>query len=208
MPTAQERAARGAPAGTAKKFPALAVALGVAGLVLVIGIAAFVMHQKRQAKAGDQTNPEVAAQPASALPQAPALAAKPAVASAAPAPEPAPQPAADNAAPATLPNPAPAPAAQAPLPAEPVAVPTPAAPKVAIIKPAAPQPDAEKTTILNAVNDSLNDGAKCMQLKKYDCAIANANAVLRISPNNARALEMKRKAKAEQEKALSQINIE
>ena len=120
VPTAQERAARSAPVAAAKKFPTLAVALGVAGLVLVVGIAAFVMHQKRQGEAGAQTNSEMPAPSASALPEAPALAAKPAVASAAPAPERAPQPAADNAAPATLPSPAPAPAAQAPLPAAPV----------------------------------------------------------------------------------------
>lgn len=191
------------------KFPAVAVALSVSGLVVAIGIGAFVMHQKRQSEPSVQTNSEMASKTSSALPAAPAAVSKPDVASAAPASESTPHPSTENAVQANVPSPSSEPANA--VPATPLAPSAPeqkSAPKVAAIKPKVPQPDAENNTIQKAIKDSLEDGTKCMKSKKYDCAIANANAVLRISPNNARAIEMKRKAKAEQEKALSQINIE
>lgn len=59
-----------------------------------------------------------------------------------------------------------------------------------------------------AINASLDEGAQCMSKKKYDCAIGNANTVLRLDPGNARAQDMKRKAKEAQDHALSQIDIQ
>jgi hypothetical protein len=59
-----------------------------------------------------------------------------------------------------------------------------------------------------AINASLDEGSQCMNRKKYDCAIGNANTVLRLDPANAPALDMKHKAKEAQERALSQIEIQ
>jgi outer membrane biosynthesis protein TonB len=59
-----------------------------------------------------------------------------------------------------------------------------------------------------AINASLEEGVQCMNRKKFDCAIGNANTVLRLDPGNARARDMKRKAKEAQDRALSQIEIE
>lgn len=59
-----------------------------------------------------------------------------------------------------------------------------------------------------AINASLEEGNRCMGRKKYDCAISSANTVLRLDAHNSRALDMKRKAKAAQDKAISQIEIQ
>ena len=59
-----------------------------------------------------------------------------------------------------------------------------------------------------AVAAALDDGAECFNKKKFDCAIANANTVLRFSPGNRQAQDMKRRAKDAQDKALSSIQIQ
>ena len=59
-----------------------------------------------------------------------------------------------------------------------------------------------------AIAASLDEGMQCMNQKKFDCAIANANTVLRLSPGNRQAQDMKRRAKEAQERAMSQIRIE
>jgi hypothetical protein len=59
-----------------------------------------------------------------------------------------------------------------------------------------------------AIDGTLEEGEKCMARKKYDCAITNANTVLRLDPGNPRGAEMKRRAKDAQDRALSEINIQ
>ena len=114
-----------------------------------------------------------------------------------PAAEPEPEPAA---APAPAPEPAPAPApAPAPVvekPAKPVKVTPP------------PAPVKQTTGLESVITDSLSEASHCMSQRKYDCAIANANAVLRMDKGNRPAQDIKRKAKEAQDKALSQIQIE
>ena len=116
-----------------------------------------------------------------------------------PAAEPEPEPAA---APAPAPEPAPEPApAAAPAPV----VEKPAKP-VKVTPP--PAPVKQTTGLESAITDSLSEASHCMSQRKYDCAIANANAVLRMDTGNRHALDIKRKAKEAQDKALSQIQIE
>ena len=81
-------------------------------------------------------------------------------------------------------------------PAKPVKVTPPAAP---VSKPSG---------LESVITDSLSEASHCMSQRKYDCAIANANAVLRMDTGNRYALDIKRKAKDAQDKALSQIQIE
>ncbi|QYG05373.1 zinc ribbon domain-containing protein [Janthinobacterium sp. PAMC25594] len=98
--------------------------------------------------------------------------------------------------PAPEPAPEPAPAPVAEKPAKPVKVTPPAAP-------------VNKAAGLESViTESLSEASHCMSQRKYDCAIANANAVLRMDKGNRYALDIKRKAKDAQDKALSQIQIE
>ncbi|PIG28267.1 hypothetical protein CLU93_2543 [Janthinobacterium sp. 35] len=124
-----------------------------------------------------------------------AKAAEPAVTPAVPAPTPTPAPA-PVASPAPAPEPAPAPAPVVEKPAKPVKVTPPAAP-------------VNKAAGLESViTESLSEASHCMSQRKYDCAIANANAVLRMDKGNRYALDIKRKAKDAQDKALSQIQIE
>ncbi|MDO8074727.1 hypothetical protein O3299_24600 [Janthinobacterium sp. SUN176] len=114
-----------------------------------------------------------------------------------PAAEPEPEPAAAPApVPAPAPAPAPVPAPVAEKPAKPVKVTPPAAP---VSKPSG---------LESVITDSLSEASHCMSQRKYDCAIANANAVLRMDTGNRYALDIKRKAKEAQDKALSQIQIE
>ncbi|WP_218069322.1 hypothetical protein, partial [Janthinobacterium sp. HH107] len=103
--------------------------------------------------------------------------------------------------PQPVPAPAPAPAVEKPAPvAEKPAKP------VKVTPPAAP---VKQTSGLESViTDSLSEASHCMSQRKYDCAIANANAVLRMDTGNRHALDIKRKAKEAQDKALSQIQIE
>ncbi|WP_216354574.1 hypothetical protein, partial [Janthinobacterium sp. GW460P] len=123
-----------------------------------------------------------------------ATAAEPAVAPAAPAPAPV-------AAPAPEPVPAPAPAVEKPAPvAEKPAKPVKVTPP--------PAPVKQTSGLESVITDSLSEASHCMSQRKYDCAIANANAVLRMDTGNRYALDIKRKAKEAQDKALSQIQIE
>lgn len=71
--------------------------------------------------------------------------------------------------------------------------------------PAAPRDDG---VMASAITASLDEGMQCMNQKKFDCAITNANAVLRLAPGNRQAQDMKRRAKEAQERAMSQIRIE
>lgn len=108
--------------------------------------------------------------------------------------------------PAPVPAAAPAPVAEpAPAPVAPPVVEKTAKP-VKAVPPAAP---VNKSAGLESViTDSLSEASHCMSQRKYDCAIANANAVLRMDTGNRHALDIKRKAKEAQDKALSQIQIE
>ena len=72
--------------------------------------------------------------------------------------------------------------------------------------PAAPANQAAR--LESVITESLSEASHCMSQRKYDCAIANANAVLRMDKGNRYALDIKRKAKDAQDKALSQIQIE
>lgn len=59
-----------------------------------------------------------------------------------------------------------------------------------------------------AISAALDDAAQCFNQKQFDCAIANANTVLRFSPGNRQALDMKRRAREAQDRALSLIQIQ
>ena len=54
----------------------------------------------------------------------------------------------------------------------------------------------------------IEDGEACMAKKKYDCAIANAKAALRIEPASAGAKALQRRAELEQKKAMESISIQ
>ena len=110
------------------------------------------------------------------------------------------------------PPPVPAPVAPAPSPAptqtpKPVVVPTPSAsvatPNASPMPPANP---ANKNTIV--AQELLNDADLCFAKKKYECAINEGNAVLKIDPGNIRAKTLVQKAHAEQKKALESISIQ
>jgi hypothetical protein len=77
-------------------------------------------------------------------------------------------------------------------------------------KPTAPAPDAaaQNPTIRAAIAGSLADGTSCFGNKKYDCAISNADAVLRLDPHNSLALSLRRRAKAAQDAALNSLSIQ
>lgn len=69
-------------------------------------------------------------------------------------------------------------------------------------------PVSKNSGLESVITESLSEASHCMSQRKYDCAIANANAVLRMDTGNRHALDIKRKAKEAQDKALSQIQIE
>lgn len=133
-------------------------------------------------------------------------------------------------------QPAPAPVPQAAAPVQAVAVPvaptaptaTPAAPAPAAAPVVAtavePQPAVAKSppavrrhqpsiVVERAkpanpvVAGILDEGNACMTAKRYDCAIANANAALRVSPNDARAHALREHATTAQRQALNSISI-
>lgn len=182
------------------------IAAAVAAVVLLGGAGAYYFLSGKPSVTAPVSAPTLAAEettPAAEQPLAisdPALdgattadfAATPA-ADAEPAPVPAPVPAA---APAPVPAPAPAPVPVAEKPAKPVKVTPP------------PAPVKQTTGLESVITDSLSEASHCMSQRKYDCAIANANAVLRMDTGNRYALDIKRKAKEAQDKALSQIQIE
>jgi len=180
------------------------IAAAVAVVVLLGGAGAYYFLSGKPPVAAPEAAPTVPPEPAPAAEKPlvisdPALdgatAAEPAVTPAVPAPVPAPV-----AAPAPAPEPAPAPApAPAPVVEKP-AKPVKAAPPVA--------PANQAAGLESVITESLSEASHCMSQRKYDCAIANANAVLRMDKGNRYALDIKRKAKDAQDKALSQIQIE
>ena len=58
------------------------------------------------------------------------------------------------------------------------------------------------------ISSILEDGEACFQARKFDCAISSSNAALRIRDGDQRALSLKERAKADQEKALKSITIQ
>lgn len=74
----------------------------------------------------------------------------------------------------------------------------------------APPADAggQNATIRAAIDGSLADGNSCFGNKKFDCAITNADAVLRLDPRNNQALSLRRRAKAAQDSALNALSIQ
>ncbi len=176
-----------------KNTPMVAIAGGAAVIAVVLGVGGYFFFGKSNdtAVAPDEekvamVNPSVPAPaPESTMAAAPETPAVPA-SDALPADQNVPPPA------------QPAPAATAP----PV---TATPPPVALRQESAGN---SAGALAMAINASLEEGSRCMALKKYDCAISSANTVLRLDAHNSRALDMKRKAKAAQDKAISQIEIQ
>ncbi|WP_159835351.1 hypothetical protein [Burkholderia sp. 8Y] len=101
----------------------------------------------------------------------------------------------------------------APAPAQ-TAAPEPAAPAPHVREkpkksaPSAETSGGENATIRAAIAGNLSDGTSCFSNKKFDCAISNADAVLRLDPHNAQALSLRKRAKAAQQSALNNMSIE
>jgi tetratricopeptide (TPR) repeat protein len=75
--------------------------------------------------------------------------------------------------------------------------------------PPTPAPAFAQATRDNSVINSLMDDADtCSNARKYDCAISNAKAVLRLDPQHARARALLRHAETEQKRALDSITVE
>ena len=68
--------------------------------------------------------------------------------------------------------------------------------------------EAQNATIRAAIAGNLNEGEGCYASKKYDCAISNADAVLRLDPRNSEAISLRRRAKSAQAAALDNVSIE
>jgi hypothetical protein len=187
------------------KLPILPIVLGVTSLIVLIAAGGIylVTSQSSTIKAKQPAVVLAPAQPGN-LPRmgenqgGPAVSAVPAVtpvptdvapAVSAPAAPPVvadkPKPAGGSIAPARVPEPEPAPVVVDQAPAAKAANPMQA-----------------------AIDGTLEEGEKCMARKKYDCAISNANTVMRLDPGNPRGAEMKRRAKDAQDRALSEINIQ
>lgn len=117
----------------------------------------------------------------------------------------------------TQPQTAPQAQTQPPAPAQ-STVPEPAAPTPHVRekpkKSAAPADanansnSSENATIRAAIAGNLADGNGCFSNKKFDCAISNADAVLRLDPHNAQALSLRKRARAAQQSALNSMSIE
>jgi len=58
-----------------------------------------------------------------------------------------------------------------------------------------------------ALDSVLEEGEMCFNQKKFDCAIASANAALKISQQDVRAIRLREKAEDGQKRALSSITI-
>ncbi|SDR55247.1 hypothetical protein SAMN05443245_7638 [Paraburkholderia fungorum] len=223
---------RSLPANRSKKLLIGSIAIVVLGVAVGAGLFIRSQHAK---PTGDQ--PQEASAPATAAaapasdtaPTAATATASQSVAASQAGAQPATQPAASGpanvvdssasttaasqtdlpAAPQTA-EPAPAPAPEAPVAApQPEATATaPAHPKPR--KPVATPADAgaQSPTIRAAIDGSLADGTRCFEDKKYDCAISNANAVLRLDPHNSQALSLRRRAKSAQDNALNSLSIQ
>ena len=189
------------------KFPVLPIVLGVTSLIVLIAAGGIylVTNQSATIKVKQPAVVLAPAQPDN-LPRMGENQGGPAV-SAAPAPAAAPVPA--LVAPAI-------PAQSAPTDEGKPDKPKPAVLSSAPVRaPTPPSADVDQTPAAKAANPmqaaidgTLEEGEKCMARKKYDCAISNANTVMRLDPGNPRAAEMKRKAKDAQDRALSEINIQ
>jgi hypothetical protein len=96
---------------------------------------------------------------------------------------------------------------------------TPAAPPAQnpTLAPARPKPrkstrtanaDGQNPTVRAAIEGSLADGNLCFSSKKFDCAITNSDAVLRLDPHNSQAMALRRRAKGAQDNALNSLSIQ
>ena len=70
------------------------------------------------------------------------------------------------------------------------------------------EPERPASNAASEVAAFLQDGEKCFQARRYDCAIAKANEALRVDPGSAPARQLKTAAAEEQQRALKQIKIE
>jgi hypothetical protein len=189
------------PTPPAKPFPVGVIAAVAVLVVVIAGGAFYALRGGDQSSSAGQVNPNPA-------PVAPT----PVIATPAPAPQVA-APAPPSAEPLiALPQPEPA-AVIAPEPADTVvAKPAPAShprPRTPKSEPVAARAPAVDDGVMSAaITGALDDGAKCMSQKKFDCAIASANTVLRLAPGNRSAQDMKRRAREAQDRALSQIEIQ
>jgi len=196
-----ETAANGNPKPS-RKIPLAPIAAGVAALVIALGAGGyFLMKGKSSPVANELAPSDTTTQPAvPPKPTAPPLAA-------APQPVELPPPNLNQGAPSVAPPHSPTvtekPASSS-LADHPEATPPIRKPKQAekIAEPVQANP------LQTAINASMEEGEQCMARKKFDCAISSANTILRFDSRNARALEMKRKAKEAQDRALSQIDIQ
>lgn len=70
------------------------------------------------------------------------------------------------------------------------------------------QIEQEKNSELNSsINAILDEGESCFIQKKFDCAIASANNVLRLRSDNDRAFSLKSRAQGAQKAALESITV-
>lgn len=79
-----------------------------------------------------------------------------------------------------------------------------------IVASTAPQITASSTPLKDGVavaNELVNSARKCLSAKKFECAISEGNAALRIDPANQGAKTVVQEAKAQQKKALDSISI-
>ena len=66
----------------------------------------------------------------------------------------------------------------------------------------------QKNKNSNAINNILNEGEKCFQLKNYGCSKSSANAVLQIQSDEPRAIALRDRADSAQKRALDSITIQ
>lgn len=78
---------------------------------------------------------------------------------------------------------------------------------VSVVRPSPRSAPATTNAGSAAVAGILEEGAACMTAKRYDCAIANANAALRVVPADGRARALRDRAMAAQRDALDSISI-
>ena len=65
----------------------------------------------------------------------------------------------------------------------------------------------EHSSNASALAAIIDEGEACFNKKKFDCAISAAGSALRLNPTYARAVDLKRRAEAEQKRALDSISI-
>ncbi len=70
-----------------------------------------------------------------------------------------------------------------------------------------PEPHQELSSNASALAAIVDEGEACFSKKKFDCAISAAGSALRLDPAHARAVDLKRRAEAEQKRALDSISI-